>query len=672
MPCRKAAEAYSLYFFSMKKEKLAFNGNYQAIRKIYFTWRALVVNKKLTQHYLSDSDRDLLVRIRVKATWRVYEAWSVYNILKKYAKDLKLFDVDFAKLQPPDHQAYTSRKPFGKDIDLKRHIGFREDKFVIRFRWDPALQGVIKTWFASWQRRHDPMFHEWHIDKECARTVAKFADAYFFDISSDALSVIGREDKNFEQSYQVDEIELDHGLKLPLYPYQSVGVDYGHRLGKILNADEMGLGKTVQSLGVVIMRSALPCLIICEKSMRYVWANEIDKFTDQSCVLASKKNARGLEYSLQSGTCDFYITNYEMVRPVFYDKDKQLNHLAALFKSSIIDESHELKNPRTQRFKNIHGVIEHMDTRICATGTPIVNHTNDLIAQLTLIDRIDEFGGADKFRKKYSKLNSKSLENGRVRDNHGRLLEDLNKKLRSICMIRRLKSNVQNELPDKFRTEIPLEISNKKAYDSAQNEFITWLHNHGASNGMINNTLQAEALVKIGYLKKISAQGKIEQFKELVTKILGNSQKVIVFCWHLDIVDMLCEQYSHAVSIDGRVCDEKIQLNKRRFEQDNDCNMIVGTYRKMGKGHTMTAARNVILLEPGWNPMHHDQAEDRSHRVGQKNNVNCYHLIGIDTIDTHIYNIINRKRALINGATDTPEENVNLASQLSQMLLNIQ
>jgi SWI/SNF-related matrix-associated actin-dependent regulator 1 of chromatin subfamily A len=68
-----------------------------------------------------------------------------------------------------------------------------------------------------------------------------------------------------------------------------------------------------------------------------------------------------------------------------------------------------------------------------------------------------------------------------------------------------------------------------------------------------------------------------------------------------------------------------------------------------GVGLTLTASSNVLFIEEPWTPAEKFQAEDRCHRIGQKNCVNIYTMLGVGTIDEDIYSLLESKRKVINS-----------------------
>jgi len=345
-----------------------------------------------------------------------------------------------------------------------------------------------------------------------------------------------------------------------------------------------------------------------------------------------------------------------------------LNGKQKLFKSVVLDEGHECRNKTTIRFKAIKQVFDEKLIRLILTGTPIVKGPEDLAALLELLGRIEEFGGRTAFLKTYTEQSS--YGNNNVNQNKERL-KQLNVRLRSLCFIRREKFQVLSELPDKFRQIIRVDIDNRKEYDHAYLSLLSYLASAGSSSSEITRAMRAEMLVKINILKQLSAKGKISEFKEFAEQVMSQGEKLIVFSWFKETAVELLKSFPGSVSITGMDSDEQVQENKKQFMENPDVKMIVVSYKRGGVGHTLTASSEVAFIELGWTYKDQAQAEDRAHRIGQKNNVNCYYFLGRDTIDESIYKIIDSRRQIEKDATGgTTEIETSEFEDLVKALMN--
>ena len=448
---------------------------------------------------------------------------------------------------------------------------------------------------------------------------------------------------------------LKHNLKIEPYEYQREGIRFGLDRRRILIGDEPGLGKTLQSIGIVDTSSAYPCLVICPSSLKINWQREFEKFTDKKALVLDNVTRTSWPYLLGMGMFHVAIVNYESLKKFFvWDikggssskgrsakaentfqlKDVVFNRDINIFKSVIMDESHRLKDPTAQQTMFTRGIVEGKEWRILLSGTPVVNHAQDLVAQLAIMGRLmSDFGGRGKFLAEYGENEN---------------LSELSAKLYDTCMIRREKAKVLTQLPDKQRTDLHVEISNRDEYDLAAADLATYLREYTeCTDREIRRKMRMEALVKFMTLRSLASKGKVRQACDFIRNFLANGKPLIVFCSLKEIVKALQKQFPDSVRVTG---DDSLNDKQAAVDafQSGEAQLIICSIKAAGVGLTLTASSNVAFVEFPWTYSDCCQCEDRAHRIGQKNNVNCYYLIGRSTIDPVLYNIIHKKRSIAN------------------------
>jgi len=346
-------------------------------------------------------------------------------------------------------------------------------------------------------------------------------------------------------------------------------------------------------------------------------------------------------------TLVFSISDLKKVRII---KKPILNGTEKLFRTVILDEGHECRNKTTIRYKAVAQAFKEKEIRLILSGTPIVKGPEDIATLIELLGRIDEFGGYAEFIKTYTGLSVKDYGKAKNKKYDAARLQALNVKLRTSCFIRREKHQVLKELPDKFRQIIKVDIDTQTEYTTAWLDLMNYLVMKSRTSKEIERAMRAEMLVRLNILKQISGRGKISALKEFAES-LPDGEKLIVFTWFLETSQALKKEFPLAVSITGQDTDEQVEANKKKFQEDPDCPMIIVSYKRGGMGHTLTASSKVVLLELGWTYKDQVQAEDRAHRIGQKESVNCYYILGKDTIDEDIYQIIESRREMEKNAT---------------------
>ena len=475
----------------------------------------------------------------------------------------------------------------------------------------------------------------------------------------------GNESKTDEDiAYQIPdmpELDEDHGLKIQPYPYQLQGIARGLQLKRFINGDDMGLGKTLESIATINKADAFPCLVICPNTVKINWQREWHKFTDKKAMVLTDSVRTSWPFFWQTGMNHVFIVNYESLRKYFVRrinksekwtlKDEEFHNTIKLFKSVIIDESHKVKSTATQQSKFCKGITAGKEWIILLTGTPVVNKPNDLICQLAIMDRMNDLGGWKYFTSRYCS------------GPHGASnLKELNFMLWKHCFFRREKSKVLTQLPDKVRQIVTCEITNRKEYQDAERDLVDYLRRYKeADDEKVQKSLKGEVMVRIGILKDITARGKLREVIDFVKDFRENGKKIILFCNLHEIVDRLLQAFPTAVCVTGRQDMQQKQAAIDAFQRNPKTDVIICSIKAAAAGITLTASSNVAFIELPWTYADCDQAESRAHRIGQKDSVNCYYLLGRKTIDQKLYRIIEEKKHISNavlGAEDNIQTNI--------------
>ena len=476
--------------------------------------------------------------------------------------------------------------------------------------------------------------------------------------------VSGTTKKEEDIAYDVPELPdltIPHSLKIQPYPYQLKGIARGLELKRFMNCDEPGLGKTLQSIATINLANAFPCLVICPSSLKINWQREWEKLTDKKAMVLTDKVRDTWTFFYQTGMHQVFIVNYESLKKYFVQRikkaegwtlrDVEFRNSINLFKSVIIDESHRCKSASTQQAKFCKGICTGKEWVIELTGTPVVNRPKDLIPQLAILNRMDDFGGYKPFVNRYCSGQREASN-----------LKELNFNLWKYCMFRREKSLVLTDLPDKIRQVNTCEITNRKEYMDAERDLIMYLQKYkDADDEKIEKALRGEVMVRINILRQISARGKVRDVIEFVKDFRENGKKIILFCSLHEVVDQLKRYFPTAVSVTGRDSQDEKQRAVDAFQNNPKADIIICSIKAAGVGLTLTASSNVAFVEFPWTYADCCQCEDRAHRIGQKDSVTCYYFLGRRTIDEKVYRIIQEKKNIANavtGSTEDIEENI--------------
>jgi SWI/SNF-related matrix-associated actin-dependent regulator 1 of chromatin subfamily A len=421
-----------------------------------------------------------------------------------------------------------------------------------------------------------------------------------------------------------------------LAPFQWAAVRYALRARNAFLADEQGLGKTVEALATLEADQAYPAVVVCPASMKLGWQREAERWLPhRSVAVISGRVAvppRG----------DITILNYEIVAA----------HRQALGRTRpralVIDESHYCKNPsakRTQAVRALAATVPSDGLRLALTGTPVLNHVDELIAQLRVLSRLEDFGSGARFARQFR---------GQVSE------ERLHWHLRRRCFVRRLKSEVLPQLPAKRQVVVPVTLTNEAEYRLAERDVIEWLRSQPLDltelNARIAAALRAQRLAQLGTLQRLAARGKLAAALAWIEDFLASGEALVVFARHREVQRAVLARFPSALHLLGEDSLPAREAAIASFQRPDGPALIVGATRVAAQGITLTRASNVVFLELEWTPAMHDQAEDRCHRIGQHDAVTAWYLLAAGTIDERMARLIQSKRAHVAAVTDGHRE----------------
>lgn len=546
--------------------------------------------------------------------------------------------------------------------------------YRVRFHYDSLLVRCVKR-IPSAKYVADGKF--WEVDTEdesYLRLMAEWAVK-----ARICYNVIWDKDEEPRKTFpklDMPNLEVRHNMAVEPYEYQKQGIAYALEKKRCIMGDEPGLGKTAQAIGTMTASRAFPCLVICPSALKVNWQREFRKFGDINAVILNDRNQHTwqnlISYKDKNGETagKVFIVNFESIKKFFVKEIKDTNRFTLrsiifndkikLFRSVIIDESHKCKSSKTHQAKFVQGICKGKEYVLELTGTPVVNSNIDLCEQLNIMERLNDFGGYKEFKERYcGGLNGSSNST------------ELNYLLRKYCFFRRQKKDVLKWLPEKTRSYIVTDIDNRQEYEDASNDLLKYLVDYkNASEDKIQRAIRGEVMVKMGILKQISAKGKIKAASEIIHDTIDGGEKLIVFCFLKQVVQDLKKEFKDAVTVTGEDNTKEKQRAVDAFQNDPNTKLIILNYKSGGTGLTLTAASNVLFVEFPWTYSDCCQAEDRAHRNGQKNAVNCTYLLGKDTIDEYMYNIIQRKKKVSNCVTGTDDIVKEEKISMQDMIMN--
>ena len=544
--------------------------------------------------------------------------------------------------------------------------------FRLSFEYNPELIDLIKR---RPSRRWDQSEKVWIVSKEGVYPPGYDARWYVEAFAQWAVqkrfcSHIARRSETRDEVYEIppmQEFVGEHYMKLEPYAYQLEGVRYALDHKRCIFGDQPGLGKTLQAICSVVKAhreaktygETFPTLVICPAALKVNWKREFKKFAGVDAIILDDSNRARWEKFWELKRPDgealspVFITNYESLKKFFVRKVRNSSRFTLnsiefderihLFKSVIIDESHKCKSAKTQQAKFVEGICRGKKWVFALTGTPVVNNNTDLIQQLRILGRLDDFGGYKQFVARFCDGPKQSSN-----------MKELHYRLWCCCFFRREKAKVLTQLPDKMRQYITCEITNRKEYQDAEDNFLKYLRQYKhADDDKIARAMRGEVMVRMGILKEIAARGKVKAVADFIHDVIDGGEKLIMFAYLKEVVMALKEEFPDAVTVTGSDNIMQKQNAVDRFQNDPECKLIILNYKSGGTGLTLTSSSRVGFIEFPWTYSDCEQAEDRAHRNGQKNAVNCYYFLGDKTIDEYMYKVIQTKKDIANEVTGT-------------------
>lgn len=424
---------------------------------------------------------------------------------------------------------------------------------------------------------------------------------------------------------------FDNPLVFPpgfqLYPFQKEGVRFLVEHERALLGDEMGLGKSIQAIVAlrVLFRMGKISngIIICPKSVLTDWEKKLSDWAPELKILKihGSQVQRHIFWKVYA---HLYLTTYETIRQ---DMDVARKN----FDLVILDEIQKIKNPSaglTKAVREIDGKI-----RWGLSGTPLENRLEELISIFAYIKpgllRYDDANDPLKVKKSIKPY-----------------------------FLRRRKNDALPKLPKKVYEEVWLDLtpSQRKAYDKAEKEGIVMLNEQGDAITVHHIWALITKLKQICNLDPVSKEScKLDFILEKLEEISEQKEKAIIFSQYpektLKLLEPLFKKYNPLVYHGGLSSSQRDEIIKK-FQEEDENKVLLMSVKAGGLGLTLTRANYVFHFDLWWNPSVSIQAEDRTHRIGQKRTVFVKYLFTINTIEERIQNLLKKKLMLFKEVID--------------------
>lgn len=430
--------------------------------------------------------------------------------------------------------------------------------------------------------------------------------------------------------------------KVEPFPHQVEGFNKLVNNDKLLLSWDMGLGKTgaiIAATDYLLQIGEIKnVLVITKASLIYSFADEVNRFSDRSCLIMDGSYQHRLNLCLHLHSYDYIIVGYETFREdwvIYTDID-----------CLVLDEAHKIKNPKSLIGRLVHKV--NAKRVYLLTGTPIINNpleSYNLLKRLGVIDY--DYG---KFISRYAVMKNKRVIKYKNMDELQGIIQSV--------QLRKTKDEVLS-LPPKIQTIVPIQMlpKQKKLYDSIKKNLKDELKDFDLTVKHIDR----QPLTKLLRLKQVTTDprllgadipsAKIEALKEQLADI----DKAVVFTQFRQEVNLLAKDFTkyNPVVITGDMPKETRNVLVKKFQEDPSCKLFIGTLGACREGLTLTAASYCFFIDEEWSEAYNTQAEDRLYRIGQKQTVNIYRYRCMNSIDEYVGEILLKKQRyfdkLVNG-----------------------
>ncbi|MDB5190720.1 MAG: box helicase [Segetibacter sp.] len=595
--------------------------------------------------------------------------------LKTYHKLLEL-EIELAGMDLLQHFRYSSFKvetkskvlrEEGSKVILQLKVSFGKEEIPLNVIQKMLLAGqkaimlkdaTLGILGDEWLQQYSPIIKHGKINKDEIE-VSKFIalSEQQFNYEQQVLKPLIKNSWWLKwQQWQTTDKEVypvPPTVSATLRPYQQKGYEWLTLLqeagaGGCL-ADDMGLGKTLQTIcflaNYLHRNPGAVNIIVCPSSLIYNWQQELQKFAPSITSVVYHGATRSTQ--LFEKNKQVIITSYGTIRA-----DAELL-LKKKYGIAVIDESHNIKNP-TSQITTVVSLLD-ADTRIALSGTPVVNNTFDLYAQLNF-SLPGMFGSRDFFKREYADAIDRYHDEEKIqslqkltapfilRRTKEQVAKDLPAKTESIlwCKMHRNQQDLYNEIKDQVRSNLFMDIKSNGLTKSK----LAVLQGMLKLRQVCNSPLLLPQDEQQGFSDSIKTEVLLEELKNILGK-----HKALVFSQFSTMLNLLekdCDKqgitYFH---FDGQTPPAKRAEMVSAFQdKDSTTNLFLISLKAGNSGLTLTAADYVFLFDPWWNTAVEQQAIDRTHRIGQTKNVFAYKMICKDTIEEKIIKLQQKKKQL--------------------------
>ena len=447
------------------------------------------------------------------------------------------------------------------------------------------------------------------------------------------------------------DFELPKDIHFPnqLFNYQIEGIKFLISKEFALLADQMGTGKTVMSttaMRILFLQGKIKkSVVVVPSNLISVWEDHLQKWSPELLyiTLNGNKNSRKLFYNKESHV---YLVSYDTLKNDYKHSKEVIKEFSKNLDLIILDEAHNIKNPDALKTKAVKFLARNAKIRWALSGTPLQNNLKEILSLYEFLN--------PQFEKRTN------------------LTEEEARELIKPIMLRRLKKDVLKDLPEKLPPEIekfelsPLQQAEYDYILGKESERLQEIYQRFRQEKNFKFIMKQNIIQSIQKLRQICnfpSKGidspKMERLREMVIELIKNGEKVIIFTNFISAgVEKIVKNLSFYINPDyivtyhGKMTNEEKKEAVKQFRQNDKKYVFIGTIGSAGEGLTLVESSYAIFFDLHWNPAKMWQAEDRIHRIGQKNKVNIYHYIMKNTVEEKILQKLEEKRKMIENVID--------------------
>lgn len=498
-----------------------------------------------------------------------------------------------------------------------------------------------------------------------------------------------------------------------LYPYQEEAVKFLTSRKKGILASEMGSGKTLAAIIAALEDKYQKILIICPASVKMTWKKELELLVpsdDITIVEGSKWKENRFTIINYDILKNFYEVPTEVVKKkelnlnddgkiVKVVKEKtvvsrkkavitEAMDNSQLYQSKfdlvIIDEAHRLSNTTSGIFKIVSDLLGRSNPKgiYAITGTPITNRPINFFNILKIIDAplandwkyyVERYCDGRWFYNKkerdaYSAIFCRKKNKNTWYDLTDEEKEELDKILDKNCKkiwvtdgssnldelqevvkpyyLRRLKSDF-GKIVKKTVKVLNYKLTNKEReeYDGVWDEYLQ------AQEGKGKEDIEKYKRITEGImLRQWLAKSMTKKTIKLAEKCINLGHKVVIFCSFDDELNTIKEHFGKLCVVhNGKLTMKRKNDSVEKFQNDPNIKVFIGNIQSAGVGLTLVASRVAIFNSFSWVSGDNLQAEDRIHRLNQKNDVTIYYQVYSDTFYKEMLEKVRGKQEIIDN-----------------------